>query len=280
MLLVRPADLPGLHDADARGHALPGVLRAAHQVHTMRSTTSEPRVTVGMIIACAVVFLATNGFSGGLGRSCGTSSRSSGPPSTSATTTGGWSPRASCTRARSTSSSTCTCCGCSATARAHARLRALRGAVLHGAAVGSVRRARRHARRADGRRLGRGLRADGRGRRRAARARHQPVQDRHRRADPAQPRAVVRDQRASRSAGTSAAWSAGILVGVAFEGADRMRRRELGYLGCVVLSAVAVVGALAAGRLQRSPSGAALRPRPRGPRRRARAPGRDAGCGP
>ena len=38
----------------------------------------------------------------------------------------------------------------------------------------------------------------------------------------------------------------GILVGVAFEGADRMGRRELGYLGCVVLSAAAVIGALAA----------------------------------
>ena len=38
----------------------------------------------------------------------------------------------------------------------------------------------------------------------------------------------------------------GILVGVAFEAADRMGRRELGYLGCVVLSAIAVVGALAA----------------------------------
>ena len=38
----------------------------------------------------------------------------------------------------------------------------------------------------------------------------------------------------------------GILVGIAFEGADRLGRRELGYLGCVVLSAIAVVGALAA----------------------------------
>jgi len=38
----------------------------------------------------------------------------------------------------------------------------------------------------------------------------------------------------------------GILVGIAFEGADRMGRRELGYLGCVVLSVIAVVGALAA----------------------------------
>ena len=38
----------------------------------------------------------------------------------------------------------------------------------------------------------------------------------------------------------------GILVGIAFEGADRMGRRGLGYAGCVVLSAVAVVGGLAA----------------------------------
>jgi membrane associated rhomboid family serine protease len=38
----------------------------------------------------------------------------------------------------------------------------------------------------------------------------------------------------------------GVLVGVAFEGADRMRRRELGYAACLVLSAVAVVGGLAA----------------------------------
>jgi membrane associated rhomboid family serine protease len=38
------------------------------KVHTMRSTTSEPRVTVGIIVACAVIFLATNGFSGGSGK--------------------------------------------------------------------------------------------------------------------------------------------------------------------------------------------------------------------
>jgi membrane associated rhomboid family serine protease len=37
----------------------------------------------------------------------------------------------------------------------------------------------------------------------------------------------------------------GVLVGAAFLGADRMRRRELGYLACVVLSAIAVLGALA-----------------------------------
>ncbi len=38
------------------------------RVHTMRSTTGEPRVTIAIIIACAVVFLATNGFSGGSGK--------------------------------------------------------------------------------------------------------------------------------------------------------------------------------------------------------------------
>ena len=38
------------------------------RVHTMRSTTSEPRVTVVLIVACAVIFLATNGFSGGSGK--------------------------------------------------------------------------------------------------------------------------------------------------------------------------------------------------------------------
>jgi membrane associated rhomboid family serine protease len=38
----------------------------------------------------------------------------------------------------------------------------------------------------------------------------------------------------------------GILVGAAFLGADRMRRPELGYVACILLSAIAVVGALAA----------------------------------
>ena len=38
------------------------------RVHTIRSTTSEPRVTVAIIVACAVIFLATNGFSGGSGK--------------------------------------------------------------------------------------------------------------------------------------------------------------------------------------------------------------------
>jgi membrane associated rhomboid family serine protease len=37
------------------------------KVHTMRSTTSDPRVTVVLIVACAVLFLGTNGFSGGSG---------------------------------------------------------------------------------------------------------------------------------------------------------------------------------------------------------------------
>jgi membrane associated rhomboid family serine protease len=34
----------------------------------MASTSSDPRVTVAIIIVCAVVFLATNGFSGGSGK--------------------------------------------------------------------------------------------------------------------------------------------------------------------------------------------------------------------
>jgi membrane associated rhomboid family serine protease len=38
------------------------------RVTTVRSTTSEPRVTIGIIIACVVVFLATGGFSGGSGK--------------------------------------------------------------------------------------------------------------------------------------------------------------------------------------------------------------------
>jgi membrane associated rhomboid family serine protease len=38
------------------------------KVQTMRSATSEPRVTVVLIVACAVLFLGTNGFSGGSGR--------------------------------------------------------------------------------------------------------------------------------------------------------------------------------------------------------------------
>jgi membrane associated rhomboid family serine protease len=37
------------------------------KVRTMSATRSEPRVTVAIIIACAALFLATNGFSGGSG---------------------------------------------------------------------------------------------------------------------------------------------------------------------------------------------------------------------
>jgi membrane associated rhomboid family serine protease len=37
------------------------------KVHTMATTRSEPRVTVAIIIVCAAVFLGTNGFSGGSG---------------------------------------------------------------------------------------------------------------------------------------------------------------------------------------------------------------------
>jgi membrane associated rhomboid family serine protease len=38
------------------------------RVQTLSTVGSEPRVTVAIIIACAVVFLATNGFSGGSGK--------------------------------------------------------------------------------------------------------------------------------------------------------------------------------------------------------------------
>jgi len=38
------------------------------KVRTLSSTRGEPRVTVAIIIACAVVFLGTNGFSGGSGK--------------------------------------------------------------------------------------------------------------------------------------------------------------------------------------------------------------------
>ena len=38
------------------------------QVRTLASTTTEPRVTIALIIVCVVVFLATNGFSGGSGK--------------------------------------------------------------------------------------------------------------------------------------------------------------------------------------------------------------------
>ena len=38
------------------------------QVRTLASTTTEPRVTIVLIVVCAVIFLATNGFSGGSGR--------------------------------------------------------------------------------------------------------------------------------------------------------------------------------------------------------------------
>ena len=38
------------------------------KVRTLGSTTTEPRVTIALIIVCVVLFLATNGFSGGSGR--------------------------------------------------------------------------------------------------------------------------------------------------------------------------------------------------------------------
>jgi membrane associated rhomboid family serine protease len=49
------------------GMRCPECARQRTKVQTMRSTRSDPRVTVGIIIVCVVVFLATNGFSGGSG---------------------------------------------------------------------------------------------------------------------------------------------------------------------------------------------------------------------
>jgi membrane associated rhomboid family serine protease len=50
------------------GMRCPECARQRTKVKTMATTRSEPRVTVAIIIACAVVFLATNGFSGGSGK--------------------------------------------------------------------------------------------------------------------------------------------------------------------------------------------------------------------
>jgi membrane associated rhomboid family serine protease len=49
------------------GMRCPECARQRTRVQTMRSTRSDPRVTVAIIIVCVVVFLATNGFSGGSG---------------------------------------------------------------------------------------------------------------------------------------------------------------------------------------------------------------------
>jgi membrane associated rhomboid family serine protease len=50
------------------GMRCPECARQRTKVQTMQSTRGEPRVTVALIILCAVVFLATNGFSGGSGQ--------------------------------------------------------------------------------------------------------------------------------------------------------------------------------------------------------------------
>jgi membrane associated rhomboid family serine protease len=50
------------------GMRCPECARQRTQVKTVRSTTrGEPRVTIAIIIACAVLFIGTNGFSGGSG---------------------------------------------------------------------------------------------------------------------------------------------------------------------------------------------------------------------
>jgi membrane associated rhomboid family serine protease len=50
------------------GMRCPECARQRTKVQTMRTTRSDPRVTVAIIIVCAAVFLATNGFSGGSGK--------------------------------------------------------------------------------------------------------------------------------------------------------------------------------------------------------------------
>src|SRR3954469_6177127 len=50
------------------GMRCPECARQRTQVRTMASTRSEPRVTIAIIIACALVFLGTDGFSGGSGK--------------------------------------------------------------------------------------------------------------------------------------------------------------------------------------------------------------------
>src|SRR6266545_6223195 len=50
------------------GMRCPECARQRTKVKTLSSTRSEPRVTVAIIIACAVLFLGTNGFSGGSGK--------------------------------------------------------------------------------------------------------------------------------------------------------------------------------------------------------------------
>jgi membrane associated rhomboid family serine protease len=49
------------------GMRCPECSRQRTQVRTLQSTSTEPRVTVGLIILCAVTFLATSGLSGGSG---------------------------------------------------------------------------------------------------------------------------------------------------------------------------------------------------------------------
>jgi membrane associated rhomboid family serine protease len=49
------------------GMRCPECSRQRTQVRTLQSTRSEPRVTVGIIIVCAVTFLATGGLTGGSG---------------------------------------------------------------------------------------------------------------------------------------------------------------------------------------------------------------------
>ena len=59
MLLVRAPDLPGLHDADVGGHALPGVRARPHQGQDgAQRRPRAPVVTQALIAINVIVFVA------------------------------------------------------------------------------------------------------------------------------------------------------------------------------------------------------------------------------
>ena len=60
MLELRPADLPGLHDADAGRHALPGVLAAKTKVRTCATIHGDPSLTYVLIAINVLLFLGSS----------------------------------------------------------------------------------------------------------------------------------------------------------------------------------------------------------------------------
>ena len=60
MLELRPPDLPGLHDADAGRHALPGVLEAEDEgPHRRDADVGTPQLTYVLIAINVAVFVAS-----------------------------------------------------------------------------------------------------------------------------------------------------------------------------------------------------------------------------